>query len=564
MIAVPTLLTSQATGDRQPAAGTATVGDTTLFYKALDLEGAGKSLEAASLFRQALHTANAVSALLGLERVYAELHQTDSLLPAVDTLIRANPKEPIYREVQLRSLQTLNRDGDARDAFERWLRDAPRDPTPYREYARLLLERNQAQRADSVLARARIQLGGTGDLQLEIAQARAALGQWEESAQAWRSALAQAPYLEQAAAYALAPAPNSARDGIRSQFFAPPLIVAARRSLATLEDAWGTPANGWLALRDLPADSVSAAAWLDFAQRAEAEERWTHAREALASVLRWRQSPDVALRAAIAAINSGDPGAALGLAPLTLAGVDSARAARTLLPVHVRALAALGRPASAERLVVAYDHWLTPAARATLARSIAFGWVRIGDMSRARGALSEAGEEADSSDAAGWIALYAGDLRTARRLLRASGDASPELAVALALVARLEMDSAPDLGHAFLTLARGDTLQAATTLAESMERLPAAASLLLYTAAQWRRAARAEGPATELFKRVVEEYATSAEAPAAELEWARSLRRSGNALEAARRLEHLILTYPQSALVPQARRDLEVVRGSIP
>ena len=136
--------------------------------------------------------------------------------------------------------------------------------------------------------------------------------------------------------------------------------------------------------------------------------------------------------------------------------------------------------------------------------------------------------------------------------------------MALALVARLEMDSAPDLGHAFLTLARGDTLQAATTLAESMERLPAAASLLLYTAAQWRRAARAEGPATELFKRVVEEYATSAEAPAAELEWARSLRRSGNALEAARRLEHLILTYPQSALVPQARRDLEVVRGSIP
>jgi tetratricopeptide (TPR) repeat protein len=326
----------------------------------------------------------------------------------------------------------------------------------------------------------------------------------------------------------------------------------------------GTPANGWLALRDLPVDSVSAAAWLDFAQRAEAEERWTHARDALASVLRWRQAPDIALRAAIAAINSGDPGAALALAPLTLAGVDSARAARTLLPVHVRALAALGRPSSAERLVAAYDHWLTPTARATLARSIAFGWVRIGDMSRARGALRDAGEEADSSDAAGWIALYAGDLRTARRLLRSSGDASPELAVALAIVARLDMDSAPDLGRAFLTLARGDTLKAATTLVESMEHLPDAASLILYTAAQWRRAAHDDAQATALFKRVVEQYATSAEAPAAELEWARALRKSGSAVEAAQRLEHLILTYPQSALVPQARRDLEVVRGSIP
>jgi outer membrane protein assembly factor BamD (BamD/ComL family) len=33
---------------------------------------------------------------------------------------------------------------------------------------------------------------------------------------------------------------------------------------------------------------------------------------------------------------------------------------------------------------------------------------------------------------------------------------------------------------------------------------------------------------------------------------------------AANRLEHLILSYPQSALVPQARRELELVRNTIP
>src|SRR5205823_5237834 len=190
------------------------------------------------------------------------------------------------------------------------------------EYARLLLQSGAAQRADSVLARARIQLGGGGDLQLELAQARAAMGMWEESAKAWRAALGPSPYLEQAAAYSLAPAPKDVRDAIRAQFFAPPLLVAARRALATLESAWGSPANGWMALRDLPPDSAAAAAWLDFAQRAEAEERWTHAREALANVLRWRPSPDVALRAAIAALNSGDPGGALALAPLTAGGLD--------------------------------------------------------------------------------------------------------------------------------------------------------------------------------------------------------------------------------------------------
>jgi tetratricopeptide (TPR) repeat protein len=470
----------------------------------------------------------------------------------------------VYRSVQLRSLQSLGRDAEQRQAFERWVTDAPREPAPFREYSRQLLQQGQAVRADSILARARVQLGGTGDVQLEVAQARAALGQWEESAKAWRQALITAPYLEQAAAYALAPAPLPLRDLIRAQFFAPPLLVAARRTMATLEAAWGSPANGWIALRDLPPDSASANAWLDFAQRAEAEERWTQAREALTAVLRYRQTPDVALRAAVAALNSGDPGGALALAPLTGGGADSARVARTLLPVHVRALAALGRPATAERLVTSYERWLTPTSRAALARSIAFGWVRIGDMTRARSALTVAGPDADSSDAAGWLALYAGDLVTARRLLRTGGDASPELALALGTVARVKGDSSAVLGQAFLKLARGDTAGAATAMVESADRLPDVASLLLYTAGQLRAAQKNEAQAMPLWQRVVEQYAMSAEAPSAELEWARALQRRGDTANATQRLEHLILTYPQSALVPQARRDLEQMKQAIP
>jgi TolA-binding protein len=199
-----------------------------------------------------------------------------------------------------------------------------------------------------------------------------------------------------------------------------------------------------------------------------------------------------------------------------------------------------------------------------LARSIAFGWVRIGDMARARGALTGAGPDADSSDAAGWLALYSGDLRAARRLLRSGGDASPELALVLSLIARTKLDSAPRLGQAFLTLARGDTARASTAMVESADRYPELASLLLYTAGQLRAAQNDEVQATALWRRVVEQYASSAEAPAAELEWARALRRSGDATSATRRLEHLILTYPQSALVPQARRDLEQLRNAIP
>ena len=549
---------------REPGAGSAAVADSSAFFRALDLEGAGKYREAAPFFRAALRTDQRVSALLGLERVYAELQWTDSLLAPLEDLIRAVPTEPVFRAAQLRSLQTLDRPAEVAAAFERWVRDAPRDPAPYREYSRLLLQRGQAQRADSILLRARLELGATGELHLETAQARAATGQWEESAKAWRLALGNAPYLEQAAAYARAPAPVEVRDAVRAQFFAPPLLVAARRTVATLETSWGSPANGWLALRDLPPDSAAASAWLDFAQRAEAEERWTHAREAFTAALRFRHTPEIALRAAVASLNSGDPGGAIALAPLTGGGADSARVARTLLPVHVRALAALGRPASAEKLVGSYERWLTPTSRAALARSIAFGWVRVGDMGRARGALSVAGPDADSSDAAGWLALYAGDIASARKLLRSGGDASPELALALALVARLKVDSAPALGAAFLTLARGDTAGAATALAATAERLPDVASLALYTAGQLRAKRGDHAGAMPLWQRVVEQYALSAEAPASELEWSRALARGGDRGGAASRLEHLILTYPQSALVPQARRELELLRNTIP
>lgn len=562
---IPVVLALLALAAATPAIAQSTAsGDSTAFYRALDLEGAGKYREAAVLFRQALKGPSSVSALLGLERAYHELQMTDSLLAPLDTLIRANPKEAVFRSVLLRSLQSLGRRNELAEAFERWVRDDPRSAAPFREYARLLLQNGQARHADSILLRARRELGGTGDLQLEIAQTHAAMGQWELSAAAWRLALANAPYLEQAAAYALTPAPSAARDSIRARFFAPPVLVAARRALATLEAQWGTPGNGWMALRDLPPDSAAASAWLDFAQRAEAEERWTHAREALSNVLRWRHTPEIALRASVAALNSGDPGGALALAPLTSGGMDSARVARSLLPVHVRALAALGRPASAERLVESYARWLTPTSRAQLARSIAFGWVRIGDMTRARGALTVAGPDADSSDAAGWLALYTGDIKTARKLLRSGGDASPELALALGLVARVKQDSAPDIGAAFLKLARGDTAGAATAMVATAERLSDVASLLLYTAGQLRAAIRDEENAIPLWRRVVEEYAVSAEAPAAELEWARALRRRGDRSGAAQRLEHMILTYPNSALVPQARRDLQQVRNAIP
>jgi TolA-binding protein len=85
--------------------------------------------------------------------------------------------------------------------------------------------------------------------------------------------------------------------------------------------------------------------------------------------------------------------------------------------------------------------------------------------------------------------------------------------------------------------------------------------LLLATAAQIDLALGSEDQAVALWTRVLDQDKDSPEAPQVELEWARLLRRKGDATGAANHLEHLILTYPGSSLVPQARRELDLVRN---
>src|SRR5215510_3886406 len=538
--------------------------DTMAFYRALDLEAAGKYREAIPLFRAALKTPAAVNALLGLERAYAELGWSDSLVAPLDTLISANPKEETFRTVQLRALHMAGRQADLRRAFDTWTHDMPSSASPYREYARLLLQKNQFAAADSVLARAKQALGSTKDLQLELAQTRAAQGQWVESARAWRQALLTADYLVQAASYALAPTPSSSRVQVREIFLALPVEVGSRRALADLEMTWGSPADGWTALKDLPPDSASAEAWSEFAKRAEAEDRWAIARAALESALGWKRTPDLSVRAGTAAMNAGDAQAALRLAPISLANGDSALIARSYLPLHARALAALGRPMEAERLVNAYDRFLAPGAKSSLTRTIAWGWVRTGDMTRARAALAATGPEGDSSDAAGWLALYEGNLKAARVLLRGGTEASPELASALGLIARLKVDSAPAIGRAFLALARGDSVGATSQFVQAAAQTPTVRSLLLLLAAQVQANLKNETGAIALWSQILEKDKDTPEAPQAELEWGRLLRIKGDVAGASTHLEHMILTYPQSALVPQARRELELAKGAIP
>ena len=152
----------------------------------------------------------------------------------------------------------------------------------------------------------------------------------------------------------------------------------------------------------------------------------------------------------------------------------------------------------------------------------------------------------------------------ARTLLRGSREQSADLALVLGIVSRVRGDAAPQLGAAFLALARGDSVLSAQRFVEAAERHPEAASAILLAAARVHAARNDTKNAVAVWQRLVEQYGAAPEAAEAELEWARALRRSGDTAGAIAHLEHLILNAPQSALLPQARRELDLVRGTVP
>lgn len=548
--------------------------------RALELESTGKGREAVAFFRQALADPAAgddgrTAAILGLERVWAELGQRDSLVPLVTAALRTRPSDPTLRGVQLRALVAVRRDAEARAAYEAWRRATPGDAQPYREFARLLLDAGRSAAADTVLREAEPSIRGPGGrraLALELAQLHAALGAWTRAGTSWRTAVDAMPYVELAAFFSLQAAPPAARDSVLPPLLEAPVSLVPRRVAAQLLLGWRRPREAWQALAALPADDSSRATWRDFADRLEAVDAWGPARDAWTRVHDADGDPEAARRAASAALAGGDAAGALALleraAQVRAAGgaAPSSAAIADAALLRVRVLAALGRAADAERVAAEAAPRVDAGDRARLAGALADAWISAGDVTRARAALAVAGAR-DDAPVAGWLALYAGDLRRARALLKRPGEdvgpARTELAMtALAVVARTRADSAPAVGRAFLSAVRGDTVGAAQQFVAAAEQLPEAASLLVATAARLQAARGDSTAALALWERIATAYAGSPEAPEAELAWARQLQRRGDAAGVRARLEHLIVTYPESSLVPIARRELEQARTS--
>jgi tetratricopeptide (TPR) repeat protein len=208
--------------------------------------------------------------------------------------------------------------------------------------------------------------------------------------------------------------------------------------------------------------------------------------------------------------------------------------------------------------------------RERLALRLAQGWIRNGRLGRAD-SLIAADSSVEAFAVRGRIALYRGDLNGARGLLREAGPFAGDRASAtqrigvLGLLQVIDGDSLPGLGEALFRLERGDSsasVQMLEKVAEGLSPQRGGAELLLL-AGQVQAGAKRNPEAERIFRAVIAQNVPASSA-AAEFALAGLLLKQGKKPQAIAALEHLLLTWPTSAVVPQARRLLDVAKGAVP
>ena len=548
-----------------------------------ELERTGRVDQAAELYLATVRaTPTDVAALLGLERVLPQLDRAPELLPLVQRAVALDAESDVLRGLLLRTCVALNLPDSAEAVARRWAHERPRDETPYREWAIALSDVRAYDAARDVLLGGRKALGRGTAFAIEIAELAQRAGYWEAAGREWGGAVTAQPDELPNAATRLADAPPDKRDRIIQLLTPGGASRPARRLAAELALGWGDPARGWTIFEaTLEAPSAEAAYALrrfaDLAAEPGTPAAWRVRGLALSRFADIVPEP-LAVRAradaARAFLESGDAGAA-GAELARVAGDPAAPLeAQTLAQATlIRALIQAGRlDSAAQQLAQARDR-LSGDDVLALRSALARAHVRRGELDGADSAV--AGDSSVELLALqGWIALYRGDVQRARALFRSAGPyaggrrEATERTAMLALLERIPARRFPDLGRALLTLARGDSAATVTALRQAADQLTLEGGrgdvLVLAGQIAERLGPQGEATAALLFDEVVRAGGAGAAPPAAELAWAAQLLRQGRTEAAVTHLEHLILSYPESAVVPEARRALERAKGAIP
>lgn len=547
--------------------------------RAFELERRGDYAGAAAIYRAVLASRPTdLAALLGLERVLVPLNRSAAIIPQARAALAADPRSAGAYGVTLRAWAAADEPDSMRVTAERWAAAAPGDETPYREWGAAALSRRDRPGAIEAFHLGRERLGRPEALAAELAQLSAADGDYIASAREWVPAIRRLPGYLPTAVGALAQAPEPLQDDVL-RTLSDQREFLARRLEAQLLIRWGRPGDAVRRLDEaLPDDKAQALAGLhglvDELRTARTPDALRAKGRAL-ELIGDRTTDAAAARARLEAAQAYSAAGDRDAAERLLAELGESRpdagdlppgAASTLVTV----LAGEGKLDEASRRLEQLAPGLGPDERAELRRVLVRGYVKAGELDRAREVLGT-DSTADGLALQGWLRLYGGDVAGALTAFRMAGPFAGDRAeatrrtVLLALLQPIEADSLPELGHALLALARGDTARAADDLEHVGAGLPPAqggaeATLLAARLA----AARGDTTTAERLLRVAAVPGAPATAPAAELALGELLLARQRTADGIAQLEHLILTYPQSVLVPQARRLLDQARGAVP
>jgi hypothetical protein len=547
--------------------------------RALDLERRGDYAAAVAAYRAVLTTKPAdPSALLGLERSLLPLNRSSEMLPALRTALAAAPTSSAVYGIALRTWAAADQLDSVRSIAERWSRIAPTDETPYREWGVAELGRQNRTGARAAYLRGRQRLGRPDALAPELAQLALAEGDYPRALREWLLAVRRLPGYRAAAVSTLGQAPESSRADLL-RVLAEESDLIARRVEAELRVRWGDPAGGFRVLTAaLPSDPVQSIAalrglldQLRTLRTSEGKQVQGRVLEALAERAPAPQASRLRLEAAQVYSAAGDRDAARrmlgGLADDRGAPVAiSSGAATTLVAVLIseNKLDEAQKRLADLRSNVAADEY------DGLRRKIALALMRMGELVRADSTIA-ADSSVEGLALSGRIHLYRGDIRGAVERFKAAGPYTGDRVettrrtALLALLQPLQTDSLPELGRALLQLEQGDTAQSATALEQVAAHLPPQYGGAELNLLAGRLLLNSGKPAeAERLLRAAAVGDAPVAAPAAELALAELLVSTHRPAEAVDVLEHLILTYPQSALVPQARRKLDEARGAVP
>jgi len=570
VLMLPAVLAAQA----QPAQTNST---TTPMGRATMAERNGNFAEAASVYASILKTQPAsLGALIGMEHVLPRLDRRAEMFQLLRQAMAADSASTGVLAIVVRNFASSGQADSARYYVARWTRLAPPNADPYREWSDAALMARDVAQAKLALDVGREKLGPTA-LGIERAQLLQRMGDLAGAVQEWVVVVRETPPYRDAAVSLLTQVAPSNRMLVRDAL-AKEGSRDAKQIQGLLLAKWGESAAGAGMIRAaLPTDPMASTALLHelldiLRNREDKESRVATAAtlETLAAHETGAGAVHTLLDAARAFADAGDERNARRLLAVvaenpSAPGSMMTTASATLLGV----LIAEGKGVEAERVLGELGSNLGMDEHDRLARKIAMIWARSGDFGRAEKLIAPDSSTA-GLDLRGRFRLFVGDLAGANDLLKQAGPFDDDREQSLGRISLLTLiqavgeDSVPALGAALLTLASGDSARAVTqlsALAITFKDAGAAETRLLAARVALARRDTVSALALLQLADIKELPATAA---AARMEVAQIRIAEKRESDARGILEQLILDFPASALVPEARHLRDTLRGAVP